>query len=454
MKKSLFITGATGFIGTELLKKLDIDSFEMVYCLGRKETPIVKELENKDKFKFLRGDISEISIYEEYLDSSTILVHLAAVTGKAAREKYFEVNSGGTELIIEKCVQKQVRGLIFMSTIAAKFVNLEGYYYAQSKIDAERAIRRSGIPYIILRPTIVIGKESSILKSLMQLSKLPFVPVFGDGMNRVQPVYIDDVVNSVLKLFRDESFTNETVTVAGPDQMTMEDLIKRIHDHVNDKTFRAVHLPVYPIIKSLLYLEKHFLSYLPFTAGQMASFTNDGIDDRAVDTEELSGRCSVDEMLELSLRKEKSEVEDPDRVKRECEYLTKYLIGIAPDNYVKEKYIKGHERVISGRRPEKFDTLLMNIANRGTFFLKLADVYTSFFYKRSLLRTKLLLILGILESYGATYSYIDKADGSSKLMLIINMGKKYLISLLMFLFSVILLLPVKIIVSARKTENG
>ncbi|KPK00268.1 MAG: hypothetical protein AMK71_08565, partial [Nitrospira bacterium SG8_35_4] len=144
MKKSLFITGAGGFIGSKLLEKIDFEHYENIYCLGRRENDVIRKFSGYSNCTFIQADISEAEKYREYLKSATTVVHLAAITGKASRDEYFRINSEGTEILLSHSADSGVRDFIFISSIAANFVNVGAYYYAQSKIEAEQLVKRSG----------------------------------------------------------------------------------------------------------------------------------------------------------------------------------------------------------------------------------------------------------------------------------------------------------------------
>lgn len=444
MKKNLFITGATGFIGRNLLERIDPEEYENIYCLGRKENAVIKKLSAHDKFKFIKSDLSAPESYARYLDSSDAVIHLAGLTGKAGPEEYFRVNSKGTKTLLEQCVRSKVKHFIFVSSIAAGFKNTEGYYYAHSKIDAEKIIEAGGLAYTILRPTMVIGENSPILESLLKLAKAPIVPVFGDGSAKIQPIYIDDLIACVLSIIGNKAVENQTLTAAGPEQITMEEFIRVLHDNSYKKKFRIIHLPVGPIKKALLFLEKKYLAYLPFTAGQLASFTNNGITDRNI-CSDLTGLKlkNVHEMIRLSASQDRQAGETSENLERECRVFTNYLINIDPDKYVTGNYIRGHKICRIDGETDFFNTLLVRAANRNSFLLKLADAYTSIFYKSSVLRKKLLLLLAIMECCPSTYHHIDTVNERSVISLYVRMGQKAFLFLVNLLASIVVFLPFK-----------
>ncbi len=66
--------------------------------------------------------------------------------------------------------------------------------YFSGKAQLEEALKATGIPYSILRPTVIFGKEDILINNIAwMLRKLPLFGVFGNGRYRLQPIYVDDL---------------------------------------------------------------------------------------------------------------------------------------------------------------------------------------------------------------------------------------------------------------------
>lgn len=271
---NLFITGSTGFIGRRLIQRLDPARYERVYCL-RRPGPSAS-LSGHGNLQYIEGDITDADSYAPYLASSETVVHLAAATGKARPEEYFGVNARGTELLVERCEQAGVKNFLYVSTIAVKYRDKSMYYYAQSKEQGEQAVKKGRLNYAIVRPTIVIGKEAVIWKTLSSLASKPVLLMLGDGTTRIQPIYVEDLVDCLLALLSEDQFRNETYELGGPEEITFEHLLKRIHSLYYGKEPFVLHVPIRPLVRMLSLVEKRFYSSLPVSAGQLSAFSNDG----------------------------------------------------------------------------------------------------------------------------------------------------------------------------------
>jgi nucleoside-diphosphate-sugar epimerase len=273
--RSLFITGGSGFIGRHLLARLNARQYDHVYCLTRSESTAWKFAYQKT-FTWLIGSIFDSSVYGSCLDSSEVVIHLAATTGKARPNQYFTVNSAGTRYLLAQCKQRGVKNFLYVSSIAAKYRDKSHYYYAQSKLEGEKAVAQSGLNYAIVRPTIVLGKGSPAWKALLKLVRLPFVVVLGDGTTRIQPIDVDDLVDTLLAVVEERAFFNETFDMGGPDAITIEEFLTRLHRIYYTKETKVIHLRREPLSRMITFSERYLSSVMPFTAGQLSVFAHDG----------------------------------------------------------------------------------------------------------------------------------------------------------------------------------
>jgi NADH dehydrogenase len=294
MSRSLFLTGASGFVGSSLLARLSEDSARRIICLGRRK-PTVSPARNVE---FLEGDLLNRASYAAALQGCDTVLNLAAATGKKSPAEYFRVNRDGTEALAREARCAGVQRFLHVSTIAVKFLDKSRYYYAQSKEQAEAVVAQSGLRWTIVRPTIVLGPNSPVLEALSSLSALPVVPVFGDGRALVQPIFVNDLVECLVAVLDDEQLDGRTLEVGGPEALSIEDLLLRIRRAQGGGKAPIIHLPARPIAALLGWLEPFLRSLLPFTAGQLASYTNAGTAHPDPWVAQFQSRMkNVDEML-------------------------------------------------------------------------------------------------------------------------------------------------------------
>lgn len=297
MAGSVFLTGGNGFLGRELLALLRACPDRRIVCLVRGK-PAESSTIN---VKFVEGDLLDVDAYADALAGCDAIAHLAAATGKHAPEEYFRINRDGTKSLTTAAQQMGVRRFLYVSTIAVKFSDKSHYPYAQSKEQAEMIVQQSGLHWTIVRPTMIFGEGAPVLDGLARLAALPFMPIFGDGRTPVQPILADDLASSLIAMLEDESLIDKTLEMGGPDVLGIEDLLLRIRCSLGRGRAPVLHLPARAIAACLGLVEPWLRSFLPVTAGQLASFTNPGTisPDPWVKAQQI-GMKRVDEMLPIS----------------------------------------------------------------------------------------------------------------------------------------------------------
>lgn len=94
-----------------------------------------------------------------------------------------------------------------------------------------------------------------------------------------------------------------------------------------------------------------------------------------------------------------------------------YLVAVESTDYQARKYIDAHrERRLKTK--DGFDEFLLRVARSGRLGLALADAYSGLFYRDALIRTKLMLSLGILECSAPSYEILDAPCGGRRSVLI------------------------------------
>jgi uncharacterized protein YbjT (DUF2867 family) len=99
--------------------------------------------------------------------------------------------------------------------------------YFRGKAELEEVLKETGIPYAILRPAVLFGKEDILINNIAWLlRKLPVFGIFGDGRYRLQPIYVDDLAQLAVAQGMEEG--NRVINAIGPETFTYRDLVTLI----------------------------------------------------------------------------------------------------------------------------------------------------------------------------------------------------------------------------------
>src|SRR5215471_13895906 len=186
----IFLTGGTGFVGGHLLKRLLAEG-HTVRALVR--DPQKAKLPAGNKVEIVQGDVVEGHGLDEGLKGCDAAIHLVGIIVETGKATFERVHHLGTRNVVEAARRNRVSRFVQMSAIGARADGVSEYQTTKWK--GEEAVRQSGIPYCILRPSLIFGPGSGFVTQMLDvMGKAPlFRPVPGSGKPRFRPIFVEDV---------------------------------------------------------------------------------------------------------------------------------------------------------------------------------------------------------------------------------------------------------------------
>jgi NADH dehydrogenase len=137
-----------------------------------------------------------------------------------------------------------VRRFVHMSVLGASEQTKDLVPYYRAKWENEQAVRSSGIPFVIFRPSFVFGPDGGILPTFAKLAKLaPVTPIIGSGRQRIQPIWADDVAKYFAEAVEREDVAKGLFELGGPDVVTWNEFWQRLK-RARGLRRPSVHVPV------------------------------------------------------------------------------------------------------------------------------------------------------------------------------------------------------------------
>lgn len=239
----ILITGATGFVGRNLIKKLSKN--EKVRCLVRKNIYLGENIE------IVNGNLTNTKTLEDATRDISIVIHLASIIKSNKKKEFEKINVEGTKNLIKVCIKNKVKKFIFVSS----YDIVTNTLYGQSKALAEHSVKNSGLNYLIFRPTVIYGPDNKkdIDKLINLIKNYPLIPIPGKGEIKLQPLFIEDFINIILQGIKSKK-RNKEYFVAGPEPISFNEIIDTISKTLSKKVYK-IHIPnifIFIINKNLL----------------------------------------------------------------------------------------------------------------------------------------------------------------------------------------------------------
>jgi NADH dehydrogenase len=221
----VFLTGATGFVGRNMLKRLLAEGHS-VRALVR--DPQKDKAPAREKVELVAGDVAEGTGLDQGMQGCDAVIHLVGIIVEKGKNTFERVHHIGTRNVIEAARRKGIQRFVQMSALGARADGPAGYQVTKWK--GEEEVRRSGIPYCILRPSLIFGEGDGFVTQMMQtMRSAPLVrPVPGDGKPKFRPIFIDDVTASFARALTVEAATNLTIELGGADELTLNEVLAEI----------------------------------------------------------------------------------------------------------------------------------------------------------------------------------------------------------------------------------
>jgi uncharacterized protein YbjT (DUF2867 family) len=241
----ILVAGGTGFIGSAIVSELAGRGRPVAVLTHRAELPsglLPVSVEAR------RGDVRMVeSLPPAMRDVETAVSCVQfsnfPVENPSRGETFLDVDARGNEHLVAAARAAGVRNYIYISGVGAS--PDAAYHWFRAKWRAEEAIRNSGLRYTILRPAWVYGPRDRALNRFVDVARrLPVVPVIGDGSQRLQPVFVQDLARVVLDSLEAESAANQTFEIGGPDVLSMDEVLRTMLD-VLGKRKPLVHTPAF-----------------------------------------------------------------------------------------------------------------------------------------------------------------------------------------------------------------
>ena len=253
----ILITGATGFIGKEIVKECENSDFEVIQIRSNRK---YSDKESK-KENFARIIPIDITDYKnlcklEKIENVDVTIHTAGLAhqfGDTKKEDFDLVNVQGTKNISDLAVKLKVKQFILISStsVYGMFENIPGNdknrnhgifdensptkpqtLYAESKLEAEKicseTCENNNIPLTIFRLAPVIGEENvgNVSRLVNAIDQKKFVWI-GKGDNCKSLVYKNDVARACVKIIKEKTGKTEVFNLSA-DPIKMKDFVDEI----------------------------------------------------------------------------------------------------------------------------------------------------------------------------------------------------------------------------------
>jgi NADH dehydrogenase len=238
----ILVTGGTGFIGGYLIRHLAAlgKPYRLFLQPGIDQTNLPRQTDMNVALSSLDDERGVSSA----LRGVEVIYHLVGVERSGAKANLMETEVSHLERLTSLAAQAGVKRFFYLSHLGAD--RASAYGLMKAKGIAESIIRKSGLTYTIIRSSMVYGEGDNFTINLARLIKMSpgLVLVPGDGSTLVQPLWVEDLVTSLIWALDMPATENAIIEVGGPEHIPFLDVMKMIGAQLQKKRSYAAFSPV------------------------------------------------------------------------------------------------------------------------------------------------------------------------------------------------------------------
>lgn len=243
----ILITGASGFIGSELSAGL-LGRGHAVVAAVRDSARTARKWPQIEVIPVDFNVDTSVATWCERLTGIDAVVNCAGVLHGGRGQNMEAIHALAPIALFDACVRRGVRRVVQVSAISAD--DDAGTDYATTKKRADDHLRSLPLAWTVLRPSLVYGDGSyGGTSALRGLAGLPIVtPTVGDGSAAFRPIHIADLVETVIRTLEEERGRCMTLEPVGPQRLTLREIVGRYRGWLGLPAVPMIPIPL-PILR-------------------------------------------------------------------------------------------------------------------------------------------------------------------------------------------------------------
>lgn len=224
----ILLAGASGFIGRNLMSVLTRDG-HAIQPVSRRHGVDLARMQTPDRWL-------------PYLKDVDAVVNAVGIIGETRTQRFDVLHATAPMALFDACARAGVSRVVQISALGADDTAFSRYH--RSKKTADDHLRSLDVDWFVLRPSVIYGPGGSSSALFLRLASLPVLPVIGDGRQRLQPVHIADVVDTVRHCLSSPR-PRQTLDIVGNEDIEFVEWLQRLRMAQGHARAAVLRLPVW-----------------------------------------------------------------------------------------------------------------------------------------------------------------------------------------------------------------
>jgi uncharacterized protein YbjT (DUF2867 family) len=219
------VFGGSGFLGRHIVRAFAKNGWRVRVAVRRPDLAnFLQPLGTVGQINAVQANLRYPESVEGALAGAHAVVNVTGIGSQQGAQTFDAVHVEGVRTIAKACAVRS-SPLVHISGLGADAEAASPYIASKGR--GEQAVRQEAPETVILRPSVVFGPEDDFLNRFGMLARFSLaLPLFGGGATRLQPVYVGDVAQAVVRALDGAAKAGATYELGGPEQMTLQEIVE------------------------------------------------------------------------------------------------------------------------------------------------------------------------------------------------------------------------------------
>ena len=220
----VLVTGANGFIGRHLVPAL-MRAGHTVIAGTRQSHALGTENGRVAHMPVDFMDDIAVEHWQTRLKDIDVVVNAVGIISETSAQSFERVHIRGPAALFAACAALRIR-VIQISALGADRDASSRYHLTKRRADDELlAINGRAV---VIHPSLVFGPDGASAQLITMLASLPVIPLPAGGQQRIQPIYIDDLIDALLTLVASDGYSGQRLPLVGPEPVSLKQYLREL----------------------------------------------------------------------------------------------------------------------------------------------------------------------------------------------------------------------------------
>jgi uncharacterized protein YbjT (DUF2867 family) len=234
------VFGGTGFLGRRIVRHLRLRDFCVRVASRHPDRSHTLLRSDDPDLRSIKVDVHDERSIADALVGAYGAVNAVSLYVEQERETFHSMHVKSAQRVAAQAQRAGVKRLIHVSGIGADPRSQS--LYIRKRGEGELAVRTAFADALLIRPAVMFGPDDAFLTTILKLlGRLPIYPMFGRGLTRLQPAYVEDVADAVARALQRTEMHAITFECGGPRVYSYAELLRAI---AHDAGIKPILIPI------------------------------------------------------------------------------------------------------------------------------------------------------------------------------------------------------------------